>query len=63
MTEILARVDDPALGAFTSTSYTSLEQLLSVDAKELRAVHGVGQKTIRILARSRTTPDVAPNRL
>ena len=50
MTEILARVDDPALRAFTSISYTSLEQLLSVDAKELRAVHGVGPKAIRILA-------------
>lgn len=49
VTEIPRRVGAPALRAFTNAGYTTIEDLLAVDEKELLALHGVGPRAIRIL--------------
>jgi hypothetical protein len=49
VTEIPDRVGAPARRAFAAAGYTTLEQLLAVDEKELLALHGVGPRAIRIL--------------
>jgi hypothetical protein len=49
MTEIPHRVGAPARHAFASAGYTTLEELLAVDEKDLLALHGVGPRAIRIL--------------
>lgn len=42
-------VGAPALRAFEAAGYTTLEELLAADEKELLALHGVGPKAIRLL--------------
>lgn len=42
-------VGAPALRAFVDAGYTSVEELLAVDEKDLLALHGVGPKAIRLL--------------
>lgn len=42
-------VGAPAGRAFKAAGYTTLEQLLAADEKELLALHGVGPKAIRLL--------------
>jgi hypothetical protein len=49
VTAIPDRVGAPARRAFAAAGYTTLEQLLAVDEKELLALHGVGPRAIRIL--------------
>jgi hypothetical protein len=49
VTEIPHRVGAPALRAFTHAGYTTVEELLAVDEKELLALHGVGPRAIRVL--------------
>ena len=49
VTEIPYRVGAPARRAFVAAGYTTLEELLAADEKDLLALHGVGPKAIRIL--------------
>ncbi len=42
-------VGAPARRAFEAAGYTSLEQLLEADERELLALHGVGPKALRLL--------------
>ena len=49
MTEIPYRVGAPARRAFVAAGYTTLEELLAADEKDLLALHGVGPKAIRDL--------------
>jgi Helix-hairpin-helix domain len=49
VTEIPHRVGAPARRAFAAAGYTSLEELLAADEKELLALHGVGPRAIRIV--------------
>jgi hypothetical protein len=51
VTEIPHRVGAPARRAFAAAGYTTLEELLAADDKELLALHGVGPRAIRILHR------------
>lgn len=48
MTDI-PEVGAPARRAFDAAGYTTLEQLLAADEKQLLALHGVGPKAIRLL--------------
>lgn len=53
MTEIPTRLGAPASRAFAAAGYTTLEQLLDADPKDLLGLHGVGPKAIRILDEER----------
>lgn len=48
MTEI-PPVGAPARRAFDTAGFTTLEQLLAADERELLNLHGVGPKAIRLL--------------
>ena len=42
-------VGEPAISAFEAAGYTRFEQLSGVSESELRKLHGVGPKAIRII--------------
>jgi hypothetical protein len=47
-------LSQPALRALTGAGYTRLEQLASVNEKEIAGLHGMGPKGIRILREALT---------
>ncbi len=49
MSTPLPTTSGPAQRAFELAGYTTLEQLTTVRAADLRKLHGVGPKVIRIL--------------
>lgn len=44
-----ARLGRPATGALLAAGYTRMQQLTTVTAREILALHGMGPKGIRIL--------------
>ncbi|MGE7920807.1 DNA-directed RNA polymerase subunit alpha C-terminal domain-containing protein [Viridibacillus sp. NPDC093762] len=45
-------VSKPAVRALNSLGITTLEQLTTIDEKTLKALHGMGPKSIRVLKES-----------
>ena len=56
MTEIPHGVGAPARRAFDAAGYTTLEELLAADEKDLLALHGVGPRALRILREEAERP-------
>ncbi len=47
--ELPAKIGAPATRALTAAGYTRLSQLANVPAGELKTLHGVGPKALRLL--------------